>query len=149
MTRIEVIGVAQPKGSTKAFVPKGWTRPVITSSNRGLKDWENAIRAAVQAQCVGVFYEGPVLVNIAFHLPRPKTLPKRVRYHVKRPDLDKIVRGCLDPLTGLLWKDDSQVILIMASKHYAEDQPRAVIEVGQYLADQDGREIRGGEIRKE
>ena len=34
---LQVIGVAQPMGSKRAFIPKGWSRPVVTDSNRGLK----------------------------------------------------------------------------------------------------------------
>lgn len=128
VTRIIVLGVAQPKGSTRAFVPKGWTRPIITSANKSLKGWEDSIRAAAQEQCAGVFYDGPIVVGITFYLPRPKSLPKRETHHVKRPDLDKLVRS-LDALTGVLWKDDSQITMIVASKTYAVGQPQTVIEV--------------------
>jgi hypothetical protein len=33
-----VLGLPQAKGSTKAFMPKGWTRPILTSTCKGLID---------------------------------------------------------------------------------------------------------------
>ncbi len=35
-----VYGVAQSMGSKRAFVPKGWNRPIITDTNRNLKQWQ-------------------------------------------------------------------------------------------------------------
>jgi Holliday junction resolvase RusA-like endonuclease len=36
------------------------------------------------------------------------------------PDLDKLVRAILDSLTGVVWRDDAQVVDIVARKVYAE-----------------------------
>ena len=35
-------------------------------------------------------------------------------------DLDKLVRSTLDGLTGVAYKDDCQIIRILASKRYAD-----------------------------
>jgi len=32
----QVYGEAQPQGSAKAFIPKGWKRPILTSDNAQL-----------------------------------------------------------------------------------------------------------------
>jgi Holliday junction resolvase RusA-like endonuclease len=128
-----VYGEAQPQGSARAFVPKGWTRPVLTTSNPNLKYWRqlvaeaanralNAVPEAERAQLL----EG-VRLTVAFHLPRPKSLPKRVTAHTKKPDLDKLVRSCCDSLTAIVFRDDSQVCELLAAKHYAaEGQPPRV-----------------------
>lgn len=127
--KFTVVGVARPKGSAKAFLPKGWTRPIITSDNKSLKGWEDSVRAALQQHVPGQFFQGPVLVKVLFELPRPKSLKKGESVHVKRPDLDKLVRGSLDAMKGVLWNDDSQVIDIHASKRYAVTQPQAHFEI--------------------
>ncbi len=129
-----VYGIAQPQGSTRAFVPKGWTRPIITSDNPQNKGWrqlvaEGASRAL--ADQGGTLLETPVRLSVSFFLPRPKSLPKRVAAHVKRPDLDKLLRSVGDALTGVLWVDDAQLVRIEGAKEYAPPQrpPHVVITV--------------------
>lgn len=112
-----VTGKPEPQGSTRAFTPKGWTRPIITSANPNLKDWRKLVASAAPS-LTGVL-EGPVSLSLVFDLPRPKSLPKRVTDHLKKPDLDKLVRACKDALTGVVWRDDSQVVRLSASKRYA------------------------------
>ena len=127
--RFTVYGDPLPKGSTRAFVPKGWTRPIITSATKGLKGWEQKIAAAAQLKADGTLLTGPVRLALSFYLVRPKSLPKRAVLHTKRPDLDKLVRGAADALIGVLLKDDAQAISIHASKHYTstvEEAPRCV-----------------------
>ncbi len=43
------------------------------------------------------------------------------------PDLDKLCRACLDSLTGIVWRDDSQVVRLEANKDYGA--PGAMIWV--------------------
>jgi len=136
MVRFTVYGLAQPKGSAKAFLPKGWTRPVITSDNRSLKAWEQTVRDRLQAVMaetpradLEALFDGPVLVALEFHLPRPKSLPKRVTLHTKKPDVDKLARSTVDALNGVLFHDDSQVVEVRARKVYAETCAKVEIRV--------------------
>ena len=125
-------GTPRPKGSAKAFVIKGTNRAVVTSDTKGLKGWESIVRQAAQDEMKGNLLVGPVRVVTHFYLPRPKRLTgKETPPHISRPDLDKLVRGVLDPLTGVVWSDDAQVTRLVAEKRYAGDgeQPRAVIAV--------------------
>lgn len=124
-----VIGVARPKGSTKAFMRPGMKFPIVTSDNKSVKGWEESIRAAIQQHAAGVFFQGPITVRITFELPRPQSLPKRVTVHLKKPDLDKLARGALDAMKGALWTDDSQVIDLHVRKTYAAQQPLAHFEI--------------------
>jgi Holliday junction resolvase RusA-like endonuclease len=125
-----VAGIAQPKGSAKAFGFRrgdGSVGAFVTSDNRNLKGWETNVRTAAQQQCQGVFFDGAVRVGLVFFLPRPQK-PKS-KHHITRPDLDKLVRGALDALKGVLWPDDSKVVGIVARKAYAITQPHARILV--------------------
>lgn len=117
----DVYGLPQPQGSAKAFVPKGWTRPVVTSDNPNLKDWRRLVASAAQphAPTTGLL-AGPVRLTLAFALARPQSLPKKRTHHITRPDVDKLARAVLDALTGILLRDDSQVVELVASKAYAE-----------------------------
>ena len=125
MLRFTVNGAPQPKGSMKAFIPKGWTRPVLTTSNASLKAWEQTIRSVAQAH-VSAYTTDPVRVRLRFALPCPQSLSRRAsrRPHTMRPDVDKLARAALDALTGVIFKDDSQVYALSAVKQYArDDQP--------------------------
>lgn len=122
-----VHGKSQPKGSSRAFMPKGWKRPVITSANPNLKKWEQTIRGELQQvmartppHVLRAMFDAPVNVRLLFHVARPKSLPKRVTQAAKRPDLDKLARAAIDALNGVLFRDDAQVIALDARKVYAE-----------------------------
>lgn len=117
--RFEVVGIAQPKGSARAFLPKGSTRPVVTSDNPRAKGWQQLVAEQAQHVAAGGLFVGPVSLWIEFYLPRPLTLPRKVISHIKRPDLDKLARSVNDALTGILYRDDSQVVEIHAYKSYA------------------------------
>lgn len=128
-----VFGEAQPQGSARAFVPRGWKRPIITSDNPALKSWRQLVAEAASHALASMppadralLLEG-VRLSIAFYLPRPKSLPKRLTAHTKKPDIDKLVRSCCDSLSSIVFRDDSQVCQLVAAKHYAaEGQPPRV-----------------------
>lgn len=113
-----VVGVAQPKGSTRAFIPKGWNRPIITSTNPKVKGWQQLVAEQAQAVARDGLFIGPVVLSVVFQLPRPQSLPKRVLHHTKKPDLDKLVRSTKDALKGVLYADDAQVVQLHAQKSY-------------------------------
>jgi Holliday junction resolvase RusA-like endonuclease len=137
--RFTVWGKPEPKGSARAFVPKGWTRPIVTSDNPALKTWESTIRAELQrvmgeldVETKAMIYASPIRVALAFHLPRPKSAPKRVLYPTKRPDLDKCVRAAIDALSGVAFHDDTQVVEIAAVKRYADGAAHVEIVIAPY-----------------
>lgn len=71
-----------------------------------------------------------VAVALRFGLPRPKghwgtgrnadrLKPSAPAWPATKPDVDKLERAVLDALTGVLWADDSQVVVLSADKVYA------------------------------
>ena len=121
----EVFGVAQPKGSARAFMPKGARFPVVTSTNKNLKTWEQTIRGELQqvmrtidGGILAALFLAPVAVGLRFHLPRP-TSKKKAKYPTSKPDVDKLARAAIDALSGVLFKDDNQVVAVQARKVYA------------------------------
>ena len=49
-------------------------------------------------------------------------------YHLKRPDVDNLLKLVCDALNGVAWKDDSDIASIFAVKGYSE-HPRTEIEI--------------------
>lgn len=119
MIRFEVLGQPQPQGSTRAFVNKKTGRAIVTSSNPNLKSWRDSVAWSAREAMAGAEpSDGPVCLQIAFWMPRPKSV-KRQEPTVK-PDLDKLVRGVLDGLTGIVYRDDAQVTRVDATKRYVD-----------------------------
>lgn len=82
--------------------------------------------------------EGPVRMEVDFVMPIPSTFRKGDRRriddgermpHIKKPDLDNLIKFVKDCLNGLAWKDDSQVCKVSAQKFYGrEPQTRILLE---------------------
>lgn len=113
-----VLGRPVPQGSTRAFTPKGWNRPIITTDNTKLKPWRQQIGdTALSLNALMFHRETPVEVTMNFYFTRPKSAKNRRGMTVK-PDIDKTCRSILDAITGILIEDDSQVVEMHARKHY-------------------------------
>ncbi len=128
MVRFTVFGKPEPQGSTRAFVVKG--RPIITSANKNLKSWRQEVSTAARLTCpdnrdFGPL-TGPIHINVAFYFERPKSV--KAEHKTTRPDVDKLLRGILDALTGIVYADDAQVTGVCASKQFGSPA-RAEIEI--------------------
>jgi crossover junction endodeoxyribonuclease RusA len=130
----------EPQGSVRAFTPKGWNRPVLTSDNKDLKSFRQEVsKAAMNARAAAGFGDlvfvkhEPVEVAFAFYFARPPSIPKKRSCHVVKPDLSKLIRAAEDSLTGIIFNDDAQVIRIRAEKHYGIPE-RVELTVTEYAA---------------
>lgn len=127
-----VYGDPVPQGSTRAFIPKGWTRPIITAANKKTKPWRQEIAGAALSamekdllDCAGK--NVPFRLAVTFRFQKPKSVKKTVLEKVTKPDTDKLIRSVLDALTGIVWTDDSQVVEILARKQFG--RPGAEISI--------------------
>jgi Holliday junction resolvase RusA-like endonuclease len=138
--RFTVPGVAQTKGSMKAFIPKGWNRAILTNDNPKAKAWGSLIAEcaahALAESKLQPFADGAVILDIWFYLPRPQKflIPKYAHVdvpHTIRPDADKLLRCAKDALSKVVWRDDAMVVDAYAHKRYcgAQEIPRAEITV--------------------
>lgn len=120
MTKFRVDGVPIPQGSMKVIHGR-----VIHSQGSALAAWRSSV--SLSAKFAGYKpSEKPIAIEIDFYMPRPRTV-KRV-FPTVPPDLDKLIRGVLDALTGIVYLDDSQVVDIRATKAYSPD-PGADIKI--------------------
>ena len=129
--QFKVPGIPVPQGSTRAFVVKGKggapARAVTTAANPRTKGWRNDVAALALEHAPPALWTGPVLISMAFRFPRPASVPRHKReWPVTKPDLDKLIRAIYDALTGIVWKDDAQVVSSSESKSYDDDEPAGV-----------------------
>lgn len=113
-----VPGTPVPKGSTRAFAHRTTGRIIVTSdSGPKLKTWQHDIKRMAE-HAVGwepPFPESGVAILLGFFFERPKKPA-----HPWPPiDTDKLVRAALDGLTGTIYTDDKQVVMIRAWKAYS------------------------------
>jgi crossover junction endodeoxyribonuclease RusA len=110
-----VPGKPAPQGS-KRHVGNG----VLVESSKAVGSWRSVVAWSVAQQWRWPPIPGAVCVDLEFVMPRPKATPKVTPPAVKKPDLDKLLRAILDALTGVCWRDDSQVDDAHATKRIAE-----------------------------
>ena len=125
-------GAPQTKGSTSAFAFKrkdGSLGANVTNSNKKARPWQDTI----SGEATLVFRRpdplvSPIQVRMQFYFDRPKghfrksgELAKGAPTFpiTKRADIDKAERVVLDALTGVIYRDDSQVVSTRADKFYA------------------------------
>jgi gp69 len=127
-------GVPRPQGSKKAFL-RG-KKIVMKESAEGLKEWREHVASAaathMQYRGLKCLEKTPMSVKLAFAMPRTKSMkPTDGLEMVQRPDIDKLERAILDALTGVAFKDDSQVCALHAVKRRCApgEPPNVFIEV--------------------
>lgn len=150
-----VPGVPSPGGSKQVFIPhrKGESpsqaiargqRPIVSDmGGQKTKNWRNSVQhaAAEVMREQPELFAGPLTLHIRFCMPRPKyhfnskgrLRPVAPYYHATSPDVTKLIRSTEDALKQIVWRDDSQVALQIASKTY-EDKAGAFIVVEEATA---------------
>lgn len=124
-----VEGTPRPQGSKRGFIRGG--RVVLAETSKYHKEWRKAVSdAAKDAMKSTPRLEGHLLLELDFYFKRPKSHYRTGKYscelrkdapthHIKTPDLDKLIRSVDDSLTGIVFEDDSQVVEVLARKHWA------------------------------
>lgn len=129
----------QPKtaGSKRAFMRPGMKFPVIVDDCAKGKDWRGDVkRFAVEAFRSETLVEGPLTVSLTFIMPRPKyhyrsngeLKDNAPALHTSKPDVLKMARAIEDALTGVVWKDDSQIAVEVLTKRYG-DKPGCQVSI--------------------
>lgn len=158
-----VRGAPQSRGSKTAFVlyrdPKTKKVPVrrpdgsivvnMADSNPKSKGWMEQVELEARlAWGRPALPDVALTVDLTFFMKRPgshfgsgrnarlvkDSAPARP---ITQPDLDKMTRGTVDALTGVVWKDDAQVVRLTLDKAYAV--PRGPEDDGQGVLVRVGR----------
>lgn len=112
--------VAQGRPRARAFQVAGKTRVSVYDPNTS-RDWKRTVQSQVIAARIGPPSENPLRVHLRFFLRRPKSLAKRVRQHIKRPDCDNLAKAVKDAMKGITYLDDSQVVVLLVTKEYGPE----------------------------
>lgn len=139
----EVLGIPAPKGSSRAMLAgdKPVNVPFGSKANEHAQlSWDNAVRAAAakavaEALCrdgstqpAVYFGTAPLRIQIVFRMKRRKgdfdkdgkLKAKAPKFHIVKPDSDKLVRCTKDSLKGIVVVDDANFAESMERKVYAD-----------------------------
>ncbi len=132
-------GVAAPGGSKAAFRSQTG-RIVVKDDCKRNKSWRQTVALfAFQAMKGRLPLADPLKVVVSFVMPRPdghfgtgrnagSVKASAPAHPTVRPDATKLWRAAEDALTGVVWRDDSQIVEQTVCKSYG-DQPGVTVEV--------------------
>ena len=95
---------------------------------------------------------GPLSATLSFHFKRPKAHYRSHQkelilkegsdvYHIKRKDIDNLVKFVLDSLNKIAYLDDSQIAVLQCIKLYTEGESRTEIVFKKLHAVEDVRDV--------
>lgn len=116
------VAKGRPRFSTRGKYPVAYT-PEKT------KNYESEVAMMAKA-AMGASepLEGALEAFIYVTFPVPASYSKKrteaclsdLEKHTKKPDLDNLIKICLDGMNGIVFKDDSQITSIHSTKVYGE-----------------------------
>ena len=132
-----VPGVPKPAGSKRGFAIPDKQRPgkhrVIITDESGVpgKAWRADCKSYARDAYGGTPLTGAIIAEFVFTLPRPKGHYGTGKNGGKlkasapiapttRPDTTKLIRAVEDALSGIIWRDDAQIIRQTGVKVYGE-----------------------------
>lgn len=126
-----VLGIPKPQARPRVFVNKG---RVFAHSPK--TDYFELVKvnAYEQRLLAKKQLSGPLSLTLEFYLPYPKSMSQKKRleskYVITRPDIDNYVKAVMDAINNSeLWQDDSQVVVLHATKFYTNEKPKTIINI--------------------
>ena len=128
--KFTVLGKAETAGSKRAFFKQGMKRPIVIDDNAKSKPWKAEVAAAAREVYDGPLLNGALAVTFTFFRPRPKGHFKKngelatagldAEFPTTKPDALKLARGVEDALTGVIYRDDAQIVTESLMKRWGE-----------------------------
>jgi len=129
----------KPVTQGSKWSPKG-SHAVIDQSGEKLTSWRELIGWEAKAAWSSGTVKGRVCVHLHFKMSRPNghygtgrnasmVKESSPQYHTQVPDIDKLTRAILDALTGVVFRDDSQVQEIHVTKKWTEGDQGVLIMI--------------------
>lgn len=133
MVSFIVPGNPQPQGRPRAG-KRG--NKIIMYDPKESKEYKQYVALIAKQHAPKTLLEGPLSVRLKIYRQIPKSTTKKDRAlyieGLKRPvvkaDIDNYSKSVLDAINNIIYKDDSQIVDLYASKFYS-DNPRVEIEI--------------------
>jgi Holliday junction resolvase RusA-like endonuclease len=131
--RLTIPGEAVPQLRPRFARRGNYTQTYDPPKSKDYKAYVRALAASVKPDRL---IEGAVSVRIRVYRQTPAGWSRKksmaawsgeIRPTTK-PDIDNLAKGIKDALTGIVWRDDAQVVSLTAEKWYS-NQPGAIVEI--------------------
>jgi Holliday junction resolvase RusA-like endonuclease len=105
--------------------PVGWTAPKQGKTWKGkknfyqsdkLKHWQETIRAQIIHKHRPILLDGPLCVQLYFFLVKAPS--NKSSLPVVKPDTDNLIKGTIDAMKKLVYRDDNCVTDVIARKRW-------------------------------
>lgn len=125
--RITIAGEPTAQGRARISTVNGFPMAYEPAKSR---DWKRYASLIASEQMKGhPVMDGPLTMQIHVFRQIPRSWSKKkqtmaaqgIVRPVSKPDVDNYVKSAMDALKGIVWTDDSQVVSLMAVKHYSEN----------------------------
>lgn len=125
----DVIPQARPRFSMRGNYP-------VAYDTEKCKDYKAYIKLIAAQNKPAELLDGALSVEIKVFKAIPNSWSKKKKLSAEtnetrptsKPDLDNTAKTVLDSLTGIIWRDDSQVARLLVEKFYS-NEPRAEIAI--------------------
>ncbi len=133
MIQFTVYGTPVAQGRPRFSSQGGYTKAYDPKKSKDFKKYVKLVAAEHRPKNL---FDGPIQLFIRIYKPTLKNFSKKKLAAaeagelrpVTKPDVDNYVKGIKDACNKIIWKDDSQVVELLASKWYSET-PRIEIMV--------------------
>lgn len=122
-----VLGEPIPQGSMKGFPIRRGNGSIgvsLTSANSKMKPWRQEVALTAIQNWNAPPSDKPIKLALTFILTRKKSVKRT--YPTVKPDIDKLTRAIMDALTGVVYVDDGQVVMVVSEKQYSYVSPPQV-----------------------
>ncbi len=139
--QIEVYGQPQGKQRAKVCMRGGFARAYTPEKTASYEDLINLTYIQALNGKKSPFWEIPVRIKITAFYSIPKSFSKKKTIEAEsgkirpltKPDIDNVVKVVCDALNKIAYRDDTQVIEVVACKYYSKE-PKLVIEIDEFVA---------------
>jgi crossover junction endodeoxyribonuclease RusA len=97
----------------------------MIDASKGLKEWRNAVTREARKHC-DLQPDADIYLRLMFLFARPKNhfnkrgVKPNAPLRPRNVDVDKLARAVCDALTGVAYKDDRQICVLLAERQYTE-----------------------------
>lgn len=123
-------------------VPQGRPRAgragkrIVMYDPKESREYKRYVSLIARQHAPKTLLKGPLSVEMKIYRKIPKSTTKKdralisegIKRPVTKPDTDNYTKSVLDALNGIIYKDDSQVTDLYASKYYS-DNPRVELKI--------------------